>query len=491
MNYQYKTVPFEHQKEAFDLSCDKEFFALLMEQGTGKTKVTIDTAAYLWSQGRIDALLVIAPNGVHRNWIRNEIPIHLPDYVEYKAAWWVSSPKKAEREALDALWESGHQMRVLCMNVEAFTTAKGKDYARKFLNSFKVMMVVDESSRIKTPGAQRTKTITALGKHAAYRRILTGTPVTQSPFDIYAQFKFLDDNILGTTSYYAFKARYAEFLDSSNRLVQDIARRTGRIPQIVATDRNGKPVYKNLDELHQLIKGNSFRVLKSECLDLPEKLYQRRYVELNTEQKRIYESFKKNLIAVCGEDVMEITHKLTLLLRLQQVVCGYFPLDDGFKEIPGGNPRLDALLEVVEETTGKIIIWSRFVADIERITLELNKIYGDGSAVSYYGKMDGDERMFALESFQSGDARFFIGQPHSGGIGLTLTAATTVVYYSNDFSLETRLQSEDRAHRIGQTKNVTYIDIEAVDTMDSAVINALRSKKNIADLITGDPKEWL
>jgi len=488
MQYQHKTAPFQHQIIAFELSRDLVEFALFMEMGTGKSKVILDTAAWLYARGEIDALLVVAPNGVHRNWIVNETPAHLPDHCQPVLAFWSASPNKPVQASLDVLWQPKRQgLRVLAMNVDAFATERGKAYARKFLNAFRCLMAVDESSRIKTPKAARTKALIALGKYAKYRRILTGTPVTQSPLDLYAQFKFLNEDLLGFASYYAFRNRYAILKRSMNRgagVWYD---------EIVG--------FQNLDELKAVTGAHSYRVTKVECLDLPPKVYERRYIELTKEQRQLYDRLKKDYVAEFSGAQINAAMALTRLLRLQQVTGGFAPECDELGQVikvhPVGskNPKLEALLEIVEEAEGKIIIWARFRKEIEAIADALRKEYGIRSTVEYHGSVSDADRQDAIELFQSASARgarFFVGQPHSGGLGLTLTAASVVVYFSNDFSLETRLQSEDRAHRIGQAKSVTYVDLEALNTIDQKVIDALRNKKDMADVVTGDdPRKWL
>lgn len=499
MDFPFKTRPFEHQLHAYKLSKDETLFALLMEQGTGKSKVVVDTTAYLWGLGRINGLVVIAPNGVHRNWILNEIPTHLHEQVKHRAAWYSSNANAKERKALDDLFAPGDYLRILTINVEAFVSVKAKELLKKFLRVFDCLMVVDESSRIKTIGAKRTKTIIELGKNAKYKRILTGTPVTNSPLDIYAQFKFLSDDILGTTSFYAFKARYAELLDADSKLVRSIVAKSGAkmAPQIIATNADGTARYKNLEELKSLIEPYSYRVLKTDCLDLPDKLYQRAYYELPAEHAKTYKLLaEKAKIEWAGET--QKINKLQLIMRLQQVAHGYIPIPlehgGGFERVyadPESNPRIRCLLEAVEEIDTPVLIWCRFKAEIADVVQALRKEYPTRRVVTYFGETSAEDRDEAVRGVQDGSVKFFVGQPKSGGIGLTLTRASHVVYYSNDFSLEERLQSEDRAHRIGQQRNVTYIDIEALGTNDRKVVDALRMKKEIANLITGDATAWL
>ena len=493
----YKTKPFRHQLTALELMDSKKAYALLMEQGTGKTKCLIDDAARLYGKGQINALIVIAPNGVHRNWIINEIPTHLPDWVEHHCAWWASTMKVAEKKAYEELFQPAQFLRVFTMNIEAVATKKGLEALTKLMRMFNTYLVLDESSKIKNHQAVRTKNLLKLSNLAKYRRIATGTPVTQSPLDVYTQFAFLDEEIINIPSYFVFKARYAELVDENSHIMRHIMQRTGarRAPQLVAKDAKGRPMYKNMDELQAKIARYSYRVLKKDCLDLPEKLYQHRYFQLNDQQIDVYKRIIEDLrVEFEGEEPSTMS-KLTATLRLQQVTSGFFPLENGKVQVlyDKENPRIEALNEALEEITGKVIIWARFKHDIHAIVAALIEQYGPESVVTYYGEVSDDDRAANVKAFQENeDVRFFVGNQQAGGTGLTLTAASTVVYYSNDFSLENRLQSEDRAHRIGQKNNVTYIDIEAIGTVDTKIISALRAKKDVALLITKDPwKEWI
>jgi SNF2 family DNA or RNA helicase len=492
-DYSFKTTPFKHQLEVFLDSRDREFFALLMEQGTGKSKVIVDTTAWLYGQGEIDSLLVVAPNGVHRNWILNELPIHMPEYVDYEAAWYASGPNKKEKEAINkVLNQKG--LKIIAINVEALATVNGVTFARDFIINSNCLMVIDESTTIKNPKAVRTKAAIKLGNHAKFRRILTGTPITQGPLDAYTQFNFLDPTILNESSFYGFRNRYA---------IMKEMRTSARSFMVV-------DYYVNLDELKDKIAPHSFRVLKTDCLDLPEKLYQKRYVELSKEQAKLYKELKKEALIEFEGGSMSMTMAMTRFLRMQQVIGGFFQPDveidfdeemnpiiqDRKPPIPIGdkNPRIESLIDLCKETQGKMIIWARFRAEIAAIVEKLHHEFGRHSVVEYHGGVDNAQRSANIQAFQNDpQCLYFVGHVQAGGKGLTLHAASTVVYYSNDFSLENRLQSEDRAHRIGQTKNVTYVDMVAIDTLDANIVDVLRDKKNVSDMVTGDiPLEnWL
>ena len=238
---------------ALEKSWKKKVFAYFMEMGTGKTKVAIDNIAMLYDHGKINGALIIAPKGVYKNWYSQEIPTHLPDHIEPTTVLWQSLINKTQQQKLDTLFKTGHDLHILVMNVEAFSTKKGVDFAARFLNSHNTYMAIDESTTIKNPGAKRTKNIVALGKAAKYRRILTGSPVTKSPLDLYKQCEFLDEYLLDHSSYYSFRTRYA---------IMRKAMFNGRSVEIVVG-------YKNLGELSDKLKPFSYRVLKDDCLDLP------------------------------------------------------------------------------------------------------------------------------------------------------------------------------------------------------------------------------
>jgi SNF2 family DNA or RNA helicase len=477
MNYKFKTKPYKHQLTALEKSVDEKEYGYFMEMGTGKSKVLVDNMAILYDKGKINGALIIAPKGVYNNWYSQEIPTHLASHIKPKMVMWTASASKAKEKEYQTLFETGFDLHVLIMNVEAFSTKKGTEFAFKFLRSHKTLMVVDESTTIKTPTSKRTKSILTLGKHAAYRRILTGSPVTKSPLDLYSQCAFLDEELLGHVSYYAFRNRYAHMVERNFG---------GRRVQIVGS-------YKRLDELEEILKEFSYRVLKEDCLDLPEKIYIKRNVELTDEQTKAYATMKSAALASLNGKLATAPHVLTQMMRLHQITCCHLKNDDGTTTELKNN-RLDELLDLLDETEGKAIIWANYIHDIEHITKAIKKKYGDDSIVQYYGAIDTKQRQEGIKKFQdpNSPARFFIGNPQTGGYGITLTAANTVVYYSNGYDLEKRLQSEDRAHRIGQKKSVTYVDFIAEKTVDEKIVKALRKKINIASEILGDTlKEWI
>jgi SNF2 family DNA or RNA helicase len=476
--------PYAHQEKGLKMSWNKDVFALFCEMGTGKSKMLIDNIGILFERGEIEAALIVAPKGVYKNWQRSELPRHMPDRILEKTdiiAWSPSTSMKMQKELELGLKKDG-RYKIIVMNVEAFSTNKGTIYSMKFCQTHKSLMAVDESTTIKNKSAQRTKNIIKVGEKAKYRRIMTGSPITKSPMDLFSQCAFLDPKLLGYTSYYSFQGRYAKTLRRS----------------VGSHSFNQVIGYQNLDELSSKLEEFSYRVLKKDCLDLPDKIYIKRVVEMTDQQATAYGFMKKLALAKLINDsgdmtTVTATNVLTQLLRLQQICSGSVNDDEGNTTSLPTN-KLAELMNVIEEVDGKVIIWAVFTEDIKRIAKELNEEYGEGAAATYYGDTSADERQDIVEKFQNPDSRlrFFVGQPRTGGYGLTLTEAKTVIYYNNVFDLEVRLQSEDRAHRIGQRNPVTYIDLVTENTVEEKILKALREKIDIATLVMKEEyKEWL
>ena len=484
MKYKFKTKPYKHQITALEKSWKKKNYALFCEMGTGKSKILLDNIAMLYDDGKINAAVIVAPKGVYKNWVEQEIPKHIPDHIQCRTFYWVapSSRSKDDKEMLSQLYSKTRDphLTFFVINVEAFSTAPGKDEVKKFLWAYKTLMAIDESTSIKTPTAQRTKNILSVGMDAQYKRIMTGSPVTKSPLDLYSQCNFLDSELLQQDSFVAFRNRYANMQTINVN---------GRFVNIVRPHDS----YRNLAELSELVSEFSYRILKEDCLDLPPKVYQRRTIEMTPEQKRAYDSMKSIALAELDGKVCSTMNVLTQLMRLHQITCGTFKADDGTVTQLKNN-RMSELMSVLDETEGKVIIWATYVSDIENIVATLKKAYGEASTVAYYGAVNAKVRQKQITLFQeeNGPARYFVGNPSTGGYGITLTAASTVVYYSNSYDLEKRLQSEDRAHRIGQKDKVNYVDLICENTVDEKIVKALRSKINIANEILGEElKEWL
>ncbi len=480
VNYNFKTKPYDHQYTALERCGNKNKFAFFMEMGTGKSKVLIDNLGMMHLQGLVNFALIIAPKGVYRNWCEKEIQEHMSDDVTYRIIRWTSSPNKKQRAELASVKEKYPGLTLFVMNVEAFSTLKGRqagDWLGKALGSHG-MIAIDESTTIKNPKAKRTKALHKIAQLFEYRRLLTGSPITKSPLDIYAQAEFLEPGILGYDSYYAFQRRYA--------ILRKSYMGAHSFEQVIG--------YQNLEELTEKIDKFSYRVLKSECLDLPDKTYMARYVAMSKEQLEMYESIKRHaMILLDGGELVTAPAVITQLLRMQQVLSGHLKTDDG-EILTFPSPRTSALLDILEEHTGKALIWSRFRHDIQKLVVELDNVYGEGSSAAFYGDTGDDERQEIIRNFQNPNhkLRFFVANPATGGYGITLNEANLVVYYANDFNLETRLQSEDRCHRIGQKNPVTYIDLISDGTIDERIVRSLQDKIAIGATVLGEEvKQWL
>lgn len=463
-SYQFKTVPYKHQREIMALGIEKKTFAILAEMGTGKTKATIDIYSYLMACNAIDGMLIVCPKAVMYSWAR-EIAAHSPLPEEKRRVAVLMGSTSQKLKALEHYW---HTAQVFVANYEAFLGEVG-DAIYRLVASRRMMAALDESTRIKTHSAQTSKRVKAVGPHCEYRYILTGTPITQGPLDAFSQFGFLDTGILGHHNYYSFKAEYA-----------------------ITGGFKGKEIigYKNLERMQKRILPWSYRVLKVECLDLPPKMYQVVEVDCGEEQRELYRQMRDESIIELDGKFSPAPVILTKLLRLQQITSGFLPLyDDTAKHVDTREfpcPKHDAVVELVEqalESNQKVIIWCRFIFDITKMYEKLT----EHGAVVYYGETNDTERQKAIDSFQTdATVRVFIGQIQTGGLGITLTAGSVEIYASNSFTLSDRLQSEDRAHRIGQKKTVTIIDVVTRKTVDDFILKTLNNKKNLADVITGD-----
>lgn len=481
--YVFGTVPDPYQRDVFEKTWEDRSHALFLEMGLGKTKILIDTMCRLWEAGKIGAALVVCPKGVLHTWTTQELPRHLPPRINAVVAHWRPSANQKEQAAIDAtLKQNVGALPIFVVNYDAFATKRGVAAAEAFFAAHErrgVMLVLDESTAIKNPDARRTKALLRLARRATYRRIATGAPITRAPLDIWAQMAMLDDAPLGLRSYYAFRARYA--------VVQRRLAHGRQFSQIVG--------YRNLDDMQSRLQGLSTRLLKADCLDLPEKVYLRREVELTPEQQRMYASVRRAAMAELDQlTTLTAPLVITRMLRLHQIVCGIFQPDDAPEPILLPSRRIDALCEVVDEAGGKIIVWANYRKNIEEIERALSTVHGPRSVVTYYGSTPFADRQAAVEQFQdpASPVRFFVAHPKTGGSGLTLTQGTTVVYFSNNHDLDLRAQSEDRSHRRGQGQTVTYVDLVSPGTVDEVILRALREKINLSSSVLGDAwREWV
>ncbi len=472
--FNFKTQPYEHQKTCLNKAWDKPTYAFFMEMGTGKTKVAVDNIGLLRINKNITGVLILAPKSVYTVWAFDEINKHMSSDVGYEIYSWNIDKPKQLKKSLDCKGK----LKIFCMNIEALSTSRGLKGATEFLyNHQENLTIIDESTTIKNHKAIRTKNVLKLSDYSKYKRILTGSPVTKSPLDLYTQCNFLDGTHLGFSSYFTFRNRYCvtHRLDLGNGKYTEIPK-----------------YYVHLDELEDKLSKFSYRVTKDECLDLPPKLYSKRYIDMNDEQKDFYERLRIAAIAIIEDEAVSYNNKLTEIIKLHQVCNGFVKTNDGeLKEFK--NPKLHALSDIIEESEGKVIIWANYIYNIESIIKFLQEKYGVYSVVSNYGAVDTLKRAEAVKKFQEDDTcRFFVGNPATGGFGLTLTEAKNIIYFSNSFNFEHRRQSEDRAHRSGLKHRVLYTDLICKGTIDERIISSLSNKNKLAIKTLGDEfKEWL
>jgi len=510
MHYPHTIPPYEHQRLEQEDHWDTEWRALFWEQGLGKMKAGYDWALTLWQAGKIDTLIILAPNGVHRDWIdegfKESNPNNIYDQPLIPPIW---------HDGIDAEWyhggkagNKGHQQKmrdlyaskkfvVLSMSYDSAKTKRnkssgwigGKLFLEKMLRERRCAFLLDEASVVQNPGSQITKTLVGFGgrgglaKHALYRRILEGTPVDEGPFNAYPQMQFLDQDFWkdrGFANYQSFKTYFGIFREL------DVGR-SRPIPQLVA--------YQNLEELRDMLLPHSSRLLKRDVLDLPEKVHQHIRFEMSPEQWRMYQQLQEELmveVKARGSDIETLlTAELPIVnvLRLYQITAGYIPyLEDNetgeplervyeFKE----NPRLENAVADLRKNTGKTVIWCRFSRDIQLLC----DMLGD-KAVPYYGGISEDERADNKRDWLRGDPQYLVPQIQSMARGHTLNIAPDVMYYTNDSRLRLRRQSEDRTHRGKMDFSVLYKDMLASDTVDEKRVKQLRVKLGTAETVMGD-----
>jgi SNF2 family DNA or RNA helicase len=478
--YEFKTEPYMHQREAL-MAWDRPYFGWFMEMGTGKTKVAIDNTCILYMQKKINGMVILAPKGLYLTWLK-QIEIHMPAQYQEQSqigVWRANPSGKIMKRIQYARISEG--LGILLMNTEAVNSKSAREVLKKFMNDRECIIHIDESTKIKNVDAKRTQNIIELGKFAKYKRILTGSPVVNNPMDLFGQSQFLKEGLISKTKP-GFRNQFCVTRNLEVTRKNDGRRFT--IPTIVGT--------KNIDRLQEHVEEWSYRARKKDCLDLPEKVYTTIDVEMTTEQKKIYNEFKQiSYYKFNEESELSASVVITHLLRLHQIVCGHVVDDEGNDiEIPEN--RLDTLMEILENFDGKAIIWANYIKDIEKIMTAIQNVYGREAAVPYYGLTSLNERARGLELVENGPARFLVGNTQTAGYGLTLLSTTTHIYYSNNYNLESRIQSEDRSHRIGQRNTVTYIDLVTQNTVDERILHALRNKIDLAAAIQADgPQKWV
>ncbi len=453
-DYPWRTRPYDHQMEAIRFAHGRRVVAFHMEMGTGKSKCAIDLFSAAHIDGSVNNALVICPVSIRRNW-QNEFAVHCPVAVSTHVLD-SSRPKAFEH------WLATPTTlpRALIVGVESLAAGKAIVLASEYMRTVPgpVMGIIDEAHTVKNHSAVRTQNASSLLKQCARRINMTGTPTANSILDLYSQFHILDPGIIGLPTYWAFRERYAVMGGFEGR-------------QVVG--------FQNLPELMESVLPHVYQVLKKDCLDLPPKVYETRYIQLTAQQSKTYKELAKHGASSSG---ITTTMVLERMLRQQQVIAGFESIEGVESAVNDKTPpKITELLDIAETNTDSMIIWSVFRWEIARICEALRAKYGDDSVVEIHGDIGPEDRQRNVELFQAKQARFLVGTAAAGGVGLTLTAATVMVYVSNSFSYTQRAQSEDRFHRIGQTADhVTIIDLVAEGTVDEDIAEALASKLDVA-----------
>ena len=490
----FKTEPRNHQLQEFNLRKDERLWAWLWEQGTGKTKLALDNMAYCYFEKLIDGALILAPNGVHENWILDEIPKHFVDEIPYKSLTWKNKHKNTKRfkkQFQEILEFEG--MVFFAMNYEAWITQAGFEFGSKFLKARKVFAVADESGVVKNSASKVSKACLKIAPESEFVRILNGTVIEDGPFDAFGLIRFLDANFwsrFNLDNQFKFERKFATFEQKTITRFNQRTRKYVRQQFNIIKELQGKKQYKNLDQLRGMLSEISSRVLKKDVLDLPPKLFMKRYFDMSSNQRKAYDHLTENLSMMVGEDLISAELAITRELKFQQVINGYVATDDGdMVDIPGPNPRLDLLESLVKEKKTAFIVWCRFRHDVVKVSAMLknnNITYGQ-----YYGDTGDEDRLKCRQDFQAGRIQGFIAT-EAASTGLTLHKAEDEYFYSNSYKLKVRLQMEDRAHRDGLTHCVKIWDLIANDSIDGKIIKALIEKREVADYINMDyQSEWI
>lgn len=474
----FKWPPMDHQKRALLLGRDRDYFAYFMEQGTGKTKTVLDDIAHNYRNDKIDAVIVFAPNSVKLNWAswddKDEITNHMAPDIKYHKFVFKSDPDAADRKAWADMEKRAAKepgLVIIVVNYEALIVKRCFDYLMQVTSKLRTMLVFDESTRIKKPGSQRSKIAKKIRAQAKKVRLLTGTPMVKSPLDIYNQMSMMHESILGFGSFYAFRNHFCNMGGFQGKQVLS---------------------YRNLEELSDLIAPHSFRVTKKEALDLPEKIYMpKRAVKMTDIQAKAYKEMKESFVAEHLGKSVEASNVLSQIMRLQQITGGYLTNGDEVIELvpPEQNPKFLEALQLIEDAPGQCIVWARFTPELHGFArlLESKGI----SCRIFDGSVPNDQRIQYKHDFLAGKFLVMAANQQAGGTGQDWYVAETVIYISNSFSTEDRVQSEDRAHRKGTVEPVAYYDIVCPATEDVRVLRVIRENLKISDLVMDAIQDWL
>lgn len=470
-----KLKPYAHQRKAMNEAVGNlssvGFHALFMEMGTGKTKTTIDTFMAMVAAGVVNALVVVSPKSLMSTWRDEEIPKHIT--IDVESLCWDGKATKKSQFSFECFIQSTKPI-IYIVNVEAFQSLNDELRRRMsaVLRGRKCLMAVDESSTIKGPKAIRAKNIIAAGKLCIGRMILTGTEMSKGPLDLFMQFEFLKPGFWGMKSFFQFQSKYAILKESYG-----------------AGGRTFKKVvgYQKVDEIVSMIEPYTTRALKKDCLDLPEKIRTKIYVELTERQAKMYKQLKDLLVAELDSgDLMLVQNKVALFTKFRQLVGGTMKDGDEYHVVEDKPEKLTALLDDLADYDGQAIIWSAFRGEVQLIAKHLSSL---GEVVTFDGSTDIDDRSEAKVAFQQGRARFFVSNMKAGAYGLNLQNCSLQYFYSRDLSPEANWQAEDRSHRPGQTEKCVYKSLIAKGTVDERIMALLEESTDLRDMVRGMSKK--
>lgn len=483
---EFKTKPFGHQLEAYNLMENKRNYALFCEMGTGKSKMLIDDAARLFKQKHIDLMFVLCPNGLQQNWILREIPIHLA-LDNYQIGFSRSGMGKKETTTWEALVSlKGEDLfKVLAVNIDQLVNFQMYTYYKSIIRDHETLLIVDESQRIKKPGmsTKRSHRTVLLGEHAIAKRIASGSPMPNGPQDLYNQFKFLNPGILGYRTFADFKVSHMEFAQI------DVSNRPGiekMVPKIMG--------YRRIKKLKEKMKPYTYAVRLRDCVDMPPLIFEDYFVTLTPQQERMYKSLQKEAIASIENPPSNLTNEELILwafenplvisknalskcIRLVQVLGGFVPDDDGVMHELDNN-KIKVMNEIIEdEPHKKFMILAQYKPEIKAIVESLNKNFGKESVVEYHGGVKMTDRTIAVDRLQEDPkTRFFVAQWQSA-IGITLTAATRALCYSFPYhNWEHFIQAIYRIFRIGQHHKVVVTQLVSENKADRGIIKNITEK---------------
>lgn len=515
-HYKYKTEPRGKQAEVLERSWAEPVHAFLCRPGTGKSKLNLDTAGALWLQNIIDTLIVVAPEGVDRQWVDEAVPRHLSDDVPRACGNYTSRMgKRAYEQIMNmALLPHKRYLKIATLSFDGLQTARGRAFVRNLQANGRTMLVVDESHRASNPKAAVHKAIVPVARLARIRRIATGTLIRQNPFSAFGQFQLLEKGLLGFQSLAAFKSMYAQMLPPSHPMVYNIAmknamrqNRRDHMGKLIVTpitgmqdkDDLGRPIYRNLRDLRtRLERFSSFLTLADVNGTEPVVNEDKRYVTMSDQQRALYNDLVRYGVAHAPMGQLTTEGALALSIRLAQVAGGFAPSDDDPEAaaIPGSNPKVEELLSLLEELEDeKVVIWCRFTAELTYVSAVLRGLYGDDSVSEYHGRLSANEKAESKHAFINlQHRRFFVGQVKAGGTGLDglQAVARYMIFYSNEYPYLDRLQAISRLARTDGFPVVQVYDLVGQHTIDEDVVNTLRAAQDVSEavLLRAIVREW-